>query len=192
MKGFDIFPGRSRITSMKIPSILLLVATLTFSISSQAAPPSDESINQLLELTKAGKLMDSVFTQMDGMMKANMQRVTQGKPLNADEQAIMDKQETKMIAIMKDELSWDKMKDVFVQTYRDTFSQDEIDGLITFYKSSVGQAFIDKQPELMKNTMTLMQQRMGPMMQRIQQMSEETAAEMKAVRAKNTPDSATK
>jgi hypothetical protein len=32
---------------MKIPSILLLLAVLTFSISTQAAPPSDQSINQL-------------------------------------------------------------------------------------------------------------------------------------------------
>ena len=76
--------------------------------------------------------MDSVFVQMDGMMKASMQRVANGKSLSADEQAIMDKQEAKMIAIMKDELNWNKMKDVFVQTYRDTFSQEEIDGLIAF------------------------------------------------------------
>ena len=44
----------------------------------------------------------------------------------------------------------------------------------------------------MKHTMTLMQQRMGPMVQRIQQMSQETAAEMKAARAKAASDDATK
>lgn len=168
---------------MKILSTLLIAAALTFSISTQAAPPSDESINQLLEVSKAGKLMDSVWAQMDGFMKSSMQQVTKGKPVNADEQAIMDKQQSKMIAIMKDELSWDKMKEGFVQVYRETFSQDEIDGIIAFYKSPAGQAFIDKQPALMKNTMTLMQQRMGPMMKKIQEMTEETAKEMKAVKA---------
>jgi hypothetical protein len=39
----------------------------------------------------------------------------------------------------------------------------------------------------MKRTMTIMQQRMGPMMQRIQKMSEETALEMKKAKAENPP-----
>jgi len=177
---------------MRIISILTLVAALTFSISLQAAPPSDESINQLLVLTKAGKLMDTVFAQMDGMMKTSLQQVTKGKPLSPEEQAIMDRQQARMIAIMKEELNWDKMKGMFVQTYRETFSQEEIDGLIAFYKSPVGQSFVDKQPEMMKRTVTLLQQHMGPMMQKIQQMSEETAKEMKAAKANNSPGPATK
>jgi hypothetical protein len=136
--------------------------------------------------------MDSVWAQMDGLMKASMKQVTKGKPLSADAQAIMDKQQAKMIAIMKDELSWDKLKVSFVQVYRETFSQEEIDGIIAFYQSPAGQAFIDKQPELMKNTMAVMQQHMGPMMQKIQAMAEETGREMAAAKLKDTADPATK
>jgi len=165
-----------------LPAILIAIA-LTFSISTQAAPPSDASINQLLDLSKTGKLMDSAFAQMDGMMKATMKQVTKGKSLNADEQAIIDKQQTKMVAIMKEEFSWDKMKDSFVQIYQKTFTQEEVDGLIAFYQSPVGQAFVDKQPELMKNTMSVMQEHMGPMIQKIQEMSKETAKELKAAKA---------
>lgn len=170
---------------MKFLPAVLLVAALAFTTSIQAAPPSDESINRFLELSKAGKLLDSVWAQMDGLMKSSMQQVTKGKPLSADEQAIMDRQQTKMMTIMKEELSWDKLKDGFIQVYRDTFTQKEMDGIIAFYKSPAGQAFVDKQPALMKNTMALMQQRMGPMMQKIQQMTEETAKEIKAAKAKN-------
>jgi uncharacterized protein len=176
---------------MKILSVLLVAIALAFSTSVQAAP-TDESINQLLDLTKAGKLLDSVWSQMDGMMKANIQQLTKGKPLSADEQAIMDKQQAKTMAIMKNELSWEKLKPGFVQVYRETFSQEEIDGLIAFYKSPVGQAFVDKQPALMKNTMALMQQRMGPLIQQIQKMSEETAKELQAAQAKNAATPAAK
>jgi uncharacterized protein len=172
---------------MKTSSILLFLAVLTISISTPAAPPSDQSINQLLQLTKVDKLVDSVFAQMDGVMKSAMQQATKGKPLSAEEQAIMDKQQTKMIGIMKDELSWDKMKDLYVQVYRETFTQEEIDGLIAFYKTPTGQAFVNKQPELMKRTMTIMQQRMAPMMQKIQKMSEETVSELQKVKAETPP-----
>jgi len=176
-----------RIALMKIPSTLLLLAVLTFSLSTPAAPPSDQSINQLLQLTKVDKQMDSVFTQMEGAMKASLQQATKGKPLSADEQAVLDRRQAKMAGIMKEELSWDKMKDLYVQAYRETFSQEEIDGLIAFYQTPVGQSLVSKQPELTKRTMTILQQRMAPMMQRIQKMSEETALELKKAKAENPP-----
>jgi hypothetical protein len=172
---------------MKIPSTLLLLAVLTFTLSTPAAPPSDQSINQLLQLAKVDKQMDSVFTQMDGMLKASIKQATKGRPLGADEQAILDRQQAKMSDIMKEELGWEKMKDLYVQAYRETYSQEEIDGLIAFYRTPVGQSFVNKQPELTKRTMTILQQRMAPMMQRIQKMSEETAAELKKAKAENPP-----
>jgi hypothetical protein len=131
--------------------------------------------------------MDSVFTQMEGAMKTSLQQATKGKPLSADEQAVLDRQQAKMAGIMKEELSWEKMKDRYVQAYRETFSQEEIDGLIAFYRTPVGQSFVSKQPELMKRTMTILQQRMAPMMQRIQKMSEETALELQKAKAENPP-----
>ena len=172
---------------MKIPSTLLLLAVLTFSVSTPAAPPSDQSINQLLQLTKVDQHMDSVFIQMEGAMKASLQQVTKGKPLSAAEQAVLDRQQAKMTGLMKEELSWEKMKDLYVQAYRETFSQEEIDGLIAFYQTPVGQSFVSKQPELTKRTMTIMQQRMAPMMQRIQKMSQENALELQKAGAETSP-----
>src|ERR1039458_4614950 len=162
-------------------------SVLTFSLSTRAAPPSDQSINQLLQLTKVDQHMDSVFTQMEGAMKTSLQQATKGKPLSADEQAILERKQAKMAGIMKEELSWEKMKDLYVQAYRETFSQEEIDGLIAFYRTPVGQSFVSKQPELMKRTMTILQQRMAPMVQRIQKMSEETALELQKAKAENPP-----
>ena len=172
---------------MKIPSMPLLLAVLTFCLSAQAAPPSDQSVNQLLQLTKVDRQMDSVLAQMEGAMKASLQRLTKGRPLSAEEQATLDKQQAKMSAIMKEELSWDKVKDQYVQAYREMFSQEEIDGLIAFYQTPVGQSLMNKQPELTNRTMAILQQRMAPVMQRIQKMSEEAALELKKTSVKNLP-----
>ena len=172
---------------MKIPSTPLLLAVLTFCLSAQAAPPSDQSVNQLLQLTKVDRQMDSVLAQMEGAMKASLQRLTKGRPLSADEQATLDKQQAKMSAILKEELSWDKVKDQYVRAYREMFSQEEIDGLIAFYRTPAGQSLVSKQAELTNRTMAILQQRMAPMMQRIQKMSEEAALELKKTTVKNLP-----
>ena len=186
-KSLDELFRAFRIALVKIPSTLLLLAVLTFSLSTPAAPPSDQSINQLLQLTKVDKHMDSVLTQMEGAMKASLQQATKGKPLSAEEQAVLDRQQAKMAGIMKEELSWDKVKDQYVQAYREMFSQEEIDGLIAFYQTPAGQSLVSKQPELAKRTMAILQQRMAPVMQRIQKMSEETALELKKTKVENLP-----
>lgn len=172
---------------MKIPSTLLLLAVLTFSLSAPAAPPSDKSINQLLQLTKVDQQADFVFTQMEDAMRAGIQRAAKGKTLNAEERAILDRQQAKMAGIMKEELSWEKMKDQYVQVYRETFSQEEIDGLIAFFQTPVGRSFVSKQPDLTKRTMTIMQQHMEPLKQKLQKISEETNAELKKAKAENPP-----
>lgn len=162
----------------------LIIAVLTIAITSHAAPPTDKSIEKVLELSKAGKTMDDMWSYMDGIMKTSMEQATKGKPLTTEEKAVMDKYMKKMVAIMKDELSWEKLKPEFVKIYRDTFTQEEVNGLIAFYQSPTGIAFVEKQPEMMKQTMAVMQGRMGPMMQKIQQMTKEMTKEMEALKAK--------
>ena len=185
---FDKRTGDDSIGPMKIPATLFLLAALTLSLPVHAAPASPESVEQLLKLMQVDKLMSATFDQMNGVMKTAMQQVTKGKPLSADEQAIVDKQQQKMIAILKEEMSWDKLKDDYVRIYQGTFSQEEIDSLLAFYKSPACQAYVSKQPELMKRSMLIMQQRMGPMMQRIQAMTEETARELQQAKVQtNSP-----
>jgi uncharacterized protein len=172
---------------MKIPSILILLAVSTFCLSTSAAPPSDKSINQLLQLTKIDKQVDAIAGQMEGMMRAGIQKSTQGKTLNAEEQAVLTRQQARMAAVMKEELNWEKMKVQYAQVYRDMFSQEEIDALIAFYQTPTGRSFVNKQPELMKRTMAVMQQHLTPVMQRIQKMSEETSAALKKAKGENPP-----
>ena len=100
---------------------------------------------------------------------------------------MLDQQQAKMAAILKEELSWDKVKDQYVQAYREMFSQEEIDGLMAFYQTPVGQSLMNKQPELTNRTMAILQQRMAPVMQKIQKMSEEAALELKKTTVKNLP-----
>jgi hypothetical protein len=45
---------------------------------------------------------------------------------------------------VRDEFKWEKLKPMYIQAYRETFDQAEIDGLIAFYKTPVGQSYIKK------------------------------------------------
>jgi hypothetical protein len=167
--------------------ILTLCASLAYGAEKPAPPasptgnpPSEESIKQLLELAQAQKLIDSVMTQMDELMKQTIQQATQGQEIPPKVQKDIDKREAEVVGFMKELLDWKKLEPMYLRVYQKTFSQQEVDGMIAFYKTPAGQAVIAKMPIVMQNTMNEMQQMMAPVMQKMQRMQQEVVAEMKA------------
>jgi hypothetical protein len=145
-----------------------------------ATPPSETSIKQLLEVAQARKLIDSVMMQTDEFMTEAIRQATQGQQIPAKVQKDIDKREAELAAFMKELLDWNKLEPIYVRIYQKTFSQQEVDGMIAFYKTPAGQAVISKMPAAMQNTMNEMQTMMGPVMQKIQRMQQEVLAEIKA------------
>jgi hypothetical protein len=143
-------------------------------------PPSEASIKQLLEVAQARKLVDSVMAQMDNLMQESIAQATRGQTIPPKVQKDIDQRRAEMVASMKELLDWTKLEPMHVRIYQKTFTQQEVDGMIAFYKTPAGQAVMSKMPAAMQNTMDEMQQLMGPVMQKMQRTQQDVAAEMKA------------
>lgn len=144
------------------------------------APPTEASIKQLLEVSHARQLVDSMIGQMDGMMKNAMAQAAQGQQISPKTQKEIDQFETDMLAEMKTVLDWSKLEPLYVRVYQKSFNQQEIDGMLGFYKTQIGQAVLNKMPLVLQNTMTEVQQMVRPMMQHLQQKQQEMAAKVQA------------
>ena len=164
--------------------ILLVLALLCPALYAADTPPSDASLKQLLEVAQARKALDAVMTQMDTMMNNVFQQVTAGQKVTPEMQKIFDKARADIIAIYKQELTWEKMEPLYLRIYRKSLNQSEVDGMIAFYKTPSGQAVINKMPLILQNTMAEVSQMMGPMMQRAEQMQKDLVAELQAEKAK--------
>ncbi|MDD5676377.1 MAG: DUF2059 domain-containing protein [Kiritimatiellae bacterium] len=130
---------------------------------------------ELLNVMNAQEGIEKSFAMVKQMIPAQMEKMKQATgqtnmPSNVSSQTdtIMD--------MMTQALSWDKMKDNYITLYAETFTEEEMKGIIDFYKSSAGQAFIKKQPELMKRSMELTQKLMLQIMPKIQAMKKEPQA----------------
>ena len=177
----------------RILTVLILSCTLGYAADpapaksgAPANPPSEASVKQLLEATHARQLIDTMLTQMDGMMKNVMQQVTQGQPVPPQVQKTYDQSRAEVLSAMNDQFSWDKMEPMYVRIYQKSFTQAELDGILAFYKTPAGQAVINKMPVVMQNTMQEVQQMMGPMLQRIQRMQKDMMAQMQAEKGKKS------
>ena len=153
----------------------------------QAAPPSDASIARLLELAQTRQLVEQIRGQVQDSFKPMVDQAMAGRTLTPEQKKRSDemvgKMAKKMDEILADELSWPMLEEFYTMVYRESFTQEEIDGLIAFYDSPAGRAFVAKMPLVTQRSMQFMQQRMGPMMQRIQQAVREVTTEMEQKRA---------
>lgn len=148
--------------------------------SPAGVPPSEASVKQLLELAQAQKLIDSVMTQMDELMKQTIHQATQGQEVPPKVQKDIEKRQGEIVGLMKELLDWKKLEPMYVKIYQKTFTQQEVDGMIAFYKTPPGQAVVAKMPAAMQNSMNEIQQMIGPVMQKVQQMHQDVVAQLKA------------
>ena len=156
---------------MKIIRNVLIVLLLS-STTVMAAPPTESSIKQLLAITQAQKLVDGMRAQFDSIMNNAVQQALKGKTPSASQQLAISKMKRRMITLMQGELEWKKLEPMYLSIYKESFTEEEVAGMITFYKTPAGQAVINKMPGLMQRTMLEVQKIMSglmPQMQKIQQ-----------------------
>lgn len=143
----------------------------------RAAAPSDSSINELMKAMQLETLLNQALKQMDeGMskgMEQGLQKSIQGQELNASQKAAVEKFRVKFQSTVKDELAFSKVKDIYQQSYRETFTQEEVDAITSFYKSPAGRAITEKYPTAMQKANNLMQARIGPLTTKLQTMLDE-------------------
>jgi hypothetical protein len=166
-----------------------LALTLAFAIWSSGAafandaPPSDESLREMFKLAHTEETMNGMKPQIDAIIASSTKEVSQGKEMTPERQAVVDRMRDKLVAAYNETFSFEPMHLLLIRVYQATYTQDEIDGLIAFYKTPAGQALVNKSPLMGQNLMGEMQAAMRPMMQRIGQIKRETDQELKALPA---------
>lgn len=168
---------------MRIAQLALALFLSATMLPATAAdrPASEASVKRLIEVTDSKKLIDSVMLQMDSMMKASMKQASADQALTAEQEKVMLETQEKLTGLVKDELKWEALEPMFLDIYQKSFTQKEVDGMLSFYKSPAGQAVIKKMPQVMQTTMQIMQARMSKLLPKIQQITDEGAEKMKAV-----------
>lgn len=173
---------------MKKPTLAFLTAAvLLASIATQAAVPTTESIDQLLVATQSEKTQESMFANMTQLMRQTLATALKDKPLTIRQQRVMEAAPERFARVMREEMSWDQLRPVYLQIYQESFTQEEVDGLIAFYSSPTGRAFVEKMPLVVQKTMTVMQSRMAPLMQKMHAAIAESVADVEKARPPPLP-----
>ncbi|MBV8709775.1 MAG: DUF2059 domain-containing protein [Acidobacteriaceae bacterium] len=176
---------------------LLLFCLFSFSLAlfGQSAPSSKPAsvpaidpkkaalIEELFRITKPETLIEQALGQYKA---AFSQAATQGFNQEvrkfddpAKYQADFSRLQERVFNLLNQRLNWQKIKPQYMQAYSDTFSTDELSGMLAFYRSPAGQAYINKTPGLMAKFGAIGQQQMAGTGPEIQKMMNDFMADLK-------------
>ncbi len=164
---------------MNIIRILLVLAALLVMPNASAAPASEQSVAILLELSQAQSTLETLQGTLADIMRQGIRQSAPGRKLSAEQQERMDSLLPKFAALLREELGWERLKPMYIQLYRDTYEQEEVDSLIQFYQSAAGQAFVNKMPVLMQKTVSMTQAQLQSLLPRIMAAAVAAMAEAK-------------
>lgn len=149
---------------------LLLGVSLSFAAMAPAlaAPPTDADVNRLLAASRAQSILDSMLPQIDKLQREQFEQYASKRQLTADERAKMERIQQRTSQVFREELSWQKMRPMYLDLYKQTFSKEDVLAMAEFYESPAGQSLLDKMPVLMQNVMVAVQTRLQPMLERLE------------------------
>lgn len=151
------------------------------SLSVYAAPPSQQSIEKLLSLTQAEKMVDSMKAQLDTPIKLTMKNAMRGRTPKPEEQKVLDNFSAKASKIIGNNLTMERFKPLYLKLYAQVFSQEEVDAMNAFYQSPAGKAMVEKMPQLTQNLMAATPELLVSMNDQIRAAAQEMSTELEAL-----------
>ena len=142
---------------MKLKTLLLPFAALALCANAFAAPPSDASLERLFEVQRMDALLDQSFQRFGGMVLANpnIQNFLKDAPADKRPQleAVLKDHVNQMIAEINAPQVRTQLRKATMDGIKTVYTQEEVDALIGFYGTAVGQSILDKMPRYLEVTM---------------------------------------
>ena len=153
---------------MKTSILLLAIIAIATPLRAQdVQQPSQTTVlaEELMSLFQINKNMDAALQQVAKMQEQLAATKDQTPEAKAKQQEMRDAINKEVKSVM----SWEKIKPMFISIYADTFTAEELQGMIAFFKSPLGQKWIEKQPQIQMATMQKMQAVMMEMQPKMQE-----------------------
>jgi uncharacterized protein len=130
---------------------------------------------ELLAVTKADQMTTPILKQARSFLEQQFAQTAAAEDMKPILKSSLDK----LFAVIQEIMSWQTLKEDMIAIYVQAFTEDELKGMLEFYKSPTGQSVIDKLPTVMQASMALLQKRIPQLQPKVKQISDEMVQEVK-------------
>ncbi len=164
----------------------IVVATLlcAFSLQARADEASKRAkVEQLFTVMKIDQMSNQILNSVRRQMTNMSRSLPDGQQMTPEQRRLLTEFQTKVLNLVQQQVSWKALEPEMITLYANAYSEAEIDGLINFYKSPVGQAMLAKAPELAEKSVGISQGKLAGLQPQIQQLSQQFGEKFRAAGA---------
>ena len=157
----------------RLVSPALLVVMVCVGIPAPAAAQDEARMKmatRLLELLEARKMIER---QTDALMKSQIEAIAavgQGAGMPPAEIKKLESLQSEIRDLIITEISWDAIVKEGIPIYASLFTEEELRGMITFFETPAGRAWVQKSPEITTRMMQIMQPRIAAIMPKMMEL----------------------
>ncbi|WP_305046582.1 DUF2059 domain-containing protein [Geoalkalibacter sp.] len=166
---------------MKNVIAFALVVLFGASLAGAQSQPDPRALAaELLAINNVQQNVERLFEQIKQIQISQLQSLE----LPAERAEDAKQLQEQLLAVLGEEMSWESMKDEYVEVYTQVFTPEELQALLEFSRSEAGRSINAKMPQLMEKSMQVGQRRAQKALPRMQEIledffEEESAAEEK-------------
>ena len=158
---------------------VIIVLSILSSVSYADEVSKKVIAEDLLITMKSDQMIKPFFNQIRSMME--QQFVQMGAPEAM--RPILKKYTDKIFNLMEETLNWQALKEDIVSVYIQTFTEDELKGMLAFYKSPVGKSVIDKMPIAVQYSVGIVQKHMPQIQVKLKEIVQEMKCEIEKMKS---------
>ena len=185
-----LFPFLSPKVSMKRLALLLILSLCVPATLHADEASKQARVRELFALLHVEHISDqirsSVMNQTAGIPKQLF-----GPDISPANKAKFDVLQEKILQTVDAQVGWRVLEPQYVRLYTDAYTEEEINGIVAFYKTPAGAAMIAKSPELSAKSIQLVQSKMAAVQPQLKQMVEDFVRDTKPTSAPPSANPAT-
>jgi hypothetical protein len=143
--------------------------------------------HELFLVMHMDRMMNQMMGQMTDFVKQQVQETAKSAP-GADQMTPAQKKLTddflnRAMDATVESLGWKTLEPQYAKLYASTYTDEELDGIIAFYKSTAGQAMLDKTPDVTAGTLKIVEAKMVDFQPQLKAIQDDYLKQMKAAGA---------
>jgi hypothetical protein len=166
---------------MKRNCLLLSAILICVGVSAVRADEASKAakVEEFFKVSHTEQMLTQAMAMMLNQAKSGMMQKMLDVTPTPEQTKANDQLQDKLAAILTQALSWEKLKPAYVKLYASAYTEDELDGIVAFYKSPAGQALILNSPSIMAKANEIVQRQLASAMPEIQKLMKEVEAPKK-------------
>ncbi len=154
-----------------LPLVLLLPLTIPAHADDASKRTKIMELLTVLKVDQVGKqIVDGASAQTDALGHREF-----GATETPDQQKKVADLHQQVVTLIAPAVDWKTLQPEFVSAYNTAYTEPEIDGILTFYKTPAGQALLNKGPEIGQKSNQIVQAHMTAVQPQLRQLVQDFA-----------------